>query len=557
MAAQKGGESEPIERSLRRLVDVLPLHAEESNDREVLEENALVSAFADCGHSTEIAAAQVALVRRFLTALGLLDTNELAGNRWSFVSFPAMLLAKSVLETLSTPGQQFFTPGYWTQGKQRTEEEEDAQRHLISYLENLRVRSHPGGAAKPIRVVHVAWGFIKIDRRFALHRREDKSRPGTKRFVPPGGRVIPEDLPEADRLRNRLRSFWSPGAKMPHGAYEAALKRELAEELSLIDKNFQATHIRTADSFFQVEGSGNHCSYTRYRIKIYSIKLTRSGELTVVDRVHREPDFWTWFTADELFSGKNAVGASAYIDALVEVEDLDCLEFFSKEIPDSSAVCPRSRDSSQSIQIPADHCGLIHAGKSGKQRPLSYNLSIDEWSLLITLAWHSLGHPVSIPSTKMDLLDARWVRLNDPHLLAAAKQIAMKLQPGGIPILDIDDGGYCRLDYIADNVFLDPMLFYYEWLIEDPKKQIRLILRTITTPFAILHEASSIVPLAGRFARDITEVEQGRPPEGDFARQCREHFRYPANLGLRVFASELKGTFEITLPIQSPPASYP
>ena len=547
MAGQKGAKSESLEQSLRRLADALPLHAEESNDREVLDESALVSTIAECGLSTEIAAGQLALICRVFAALGLLDTNELAGNRWAFVSFPAMLLAKSVLETLSTQGQQFFVQGYWTQGKQRSEEEEDAQRHLISYLEDWRVCSHPRGAANPIRVVHVSWGFIKIDGRFALHRREDKSRPGTKRYVPPGGRVIPEDLPHVDRNKDSLRCFWSPRAKLPPGAYEAGLKRELAEELSLRDSDFQARHIKTVDSFCQVEGSANHRAYTCYRINIYSIKLTSSSELVVLDCIHKEPEAWAWFTPDELFSGKNASGSSAYIDALLELQGLNSLEFLSKEIPDSSPVRPRSRHSSQSIQIPADHSGLIYEGKSGKQRPFSYDLSVDEWSLLATLAWHSLGHRVSVQGEKIDLLGARWIRLNDYQLLAAASRIARKLQPGGIPIVDIEGEGYCRLDYPPENIFLDPLLFVYDWLDEEPRKKLRLILRSVTTSISVLEKNSTIIPLADSFARDIASIEQGREPEGEFARQCRNHFQYPRSLGLRVFASELKGTFDITV----------
>ena len=541
-------KSELIEQSLRRLADALPLHAEESLAREVIHESTLIDLVAADCVSREITAGQVAVMRRVLTSLGLLDSDELTKDRWAFVSFPAMLLAKSVLETLSTPWQQFFVQGYWTQGNHRTEEEKDAQRALLSYLEDLRVHSNPSSAVNPIRVVHVAWGFIRIDGRFALHRREDKARRGAKRYVPPGGRVIPEDLPEADRKTDTLRTFWSPDARLPDVVYEAGLKRELAEELSLKASEFRTDHIRTVDSFLQVEGSANNRAYTRYCIRIYSVKLTRPGELVVLDRIHREPTEWAWFTAEELSAGKNAAGDSAYIDALAEVESLNSPDGLSQMFPDSSAVQPRSRPSYDAIQIPADHHGLVYVGKSGKQKPHSYNLSHDEWSLLITMAWHSLGHPLAVNGDQMDLLDARWVRLKDEALLCAAKRIAAHMKPAKVPVLDLEDGGYCRLDYPPENVFLDPALFEYEWLTDDTKKRIRLELKGIGTPFAILSATSSLIPLADKFARDIARVEQGREPEGEFTRTCREHFKLPTNLGLRVFATDLKGMFEIAVP---------
>lgn len=103
-----------MKKLLEVLIDLLPLHAEEGNLRESIPENKLVAGLVANGNSPEAARMLVQLLHTQLCALCLLDTIELAQNHWAFVSFPASLLGRSLLETFAT-GSALLPADYWEQ----------------------------------------------------------------------------------------------------------------------------------------------------------------------------------------------------------------------------------------------------------------------------------------------------------------------------------------------------------------------------------------------------------------------------------------------------------
>ena len=199
-----------IHHCLNRLLDALPLHAEEGNAREVLPESDLLMKPGD-GLDVAVNTAVLQMVRTVFESMSLLDRKLLLSGQWAFVSFPASLAARSLLTTLSTPGQTMFDEHYWEQGAHRPKAATEEQRQLLHELETRRERYHPTHAAQPIRTVHVAWGVIKIDERFLLIHREDKKRANVSNFVFPGGRLNLIDLPVEANDAASLRDLFQSG----------------------------------------------------------------------------------------------------------------------------------------------------------------------------------------------------------------------------------------------------------------------------------------------------------------------------------------------------------
>jgi len=68
------------------------------------------------GHEQLVIETVLEFVDRLFAVLGLIDTKERKNGKWHFRSHPAWLMARSVLETLSTDGQTIFDPDYWGPG---------------------------------------------------------------------------------------------------------------------------------------------------------------------------------------------------------------------------------------------------------------------------------------------------------------------------------------------------------------------------------------------------------------------------------------------------------
>ncbi len=303
--------------ALQAILAFLPLHAEEGNIREDIAESTLIAMVQSEVKEITASETAVSIMRRLFESLALLDPATLVHDRWAFVSFPASLLARSILETLTTSGNGFFEQDYWFQGRSRPDKIEDEQRELLCRLENQRI-SNPDIESLPIRTVHVTWGIIRLGTKFLLHKREDKSRPDVSGYVFPGGRLDILDLPIENRSHVSLRDLFCIDSVLAKNAQERTLVRELREELDLIPSEFSATYQRTLTPFKKVEGARNHHVYTQYNISVYTVQLSLAGELKVLDQAADNPGDWQWFTASELVAGKRSDGKRAFVDAMLQ-----------------------------------------------------------------------------------------------------------------------------------------------------------------------------------------------------------------------------------------------
>ena len=326
-----------IEHIYRILLEFMPLYAEEGDYYEKVPESLLVSHVQAENVDHIRAEATIAVIRRLLESLTLLDPVALKNEHWAFVSFPASLLARSLLETMATPDNTFFEPGYWKQGGYPPRKIEEEQRLLISRLEQQRTSVQNMVGVNPIRTVHVTWGVIRLGTKFLLHHREDKNRPEVANYVFPGGRLNPsEDLLIENQTPDALRDLFRINSNLAKKAQVRTLARELREELGLTQQEYTADFKRILNPFRKVEGARNNHAYTQYDIAIYSIKLTQAGELKVLDRVANGTGLWQWFTVSDLMDGKRPDGASPFVDALNRDDSIDTIQFLSDDIPDSS-----------------------------------------------------------------------------------------------------------------------------------------------------------------------------------------------------------------------------
>src|SRR4051812_24728458 len=87
------------------LPDLLPLHAEEGPVREERKRAELELMLTQSGAlSVEEARVALAILERLFDAAGLLDRRARAKEMWAFVSYPAYLLGRSIVESLAHDG---------------------------------------------------------------------------------------------------------------------------------------------------------------------------------------------------------------------------------------------------------------------------------------------------------------------------------------------------------------------------------------------------------------------------------------------------------------------
>ncbi|GAB1423604.1 hypothetical protein MASR2M16_08380 [Thauera terpenica] len=415
---------------LNIVLSMLPLHAEEGRQRDSLPEAELVTALIAHDRATEeTALSLVYTLRRQFEALSLLDPLELRGGKWAFASFPASLLGRSWLMTLAKPGQVLLPADYWEQGDHRPDDVKEEQRALLHRIETERARLNP--EAQPIRIVHVAWAFIRWGDKFLLHRREDKRRPGEKGYGMVGGRFNLSDLPptiqsQADILQETFKLDSTVVARH----VTTTLERELEEETGmLMDKHYSFEHFgQPLPTYKEVNGAGNRHAYSAYRFHLFQVKLTPKGETHLLDKVAGNERL-TWFSAAEIAAPQRADGAAAYVDALRQAWGKDLGQTLATA-PDSRVSQPEFTGESMMLDLPATPDAAFQLGKPGKEksvRPIK-PLEETEWQLLMLLGWHTREFQIQMNADAgVRLLGNGWIEA--PGLVSLARGLHEKSSP--------------------------------------------------------------------------------------------------------------------------------
>lgn len=541
--------------NLQAFADALPIHAEEGPYREVVGESALLEAL--CGvRKAQSGEVILDVLHRVFESLRLLDRHELTLGNWAFVSFPAYLLGRSLLETISTPGQALFDDDYWQQGGHQPDAVVEEQRRLLADFESRRVRLHPTKHAAPIRFVTVAWGVIRLGSQFLMVHREDKSRKDTKNYVFPGGRLNLNDLPPEDRCAKSLRALHKNKLKLPYGPVNT-LSRELAEELRLrADVDYCATLYRTLKPYRKVEGPRNSHAYTEYRITIYSIKLSPEGEARLLDHVSQAQGM-EWFNLNDLLAPRGTPdGNVAFIDALRD-EFLKSLPDFLSSIPDSSGTPYRFTAESDAVDIPAVVGMSFRVGKTGKEKDHLVPLAVSELSMLNMLVVHARKLGLQPVEDHICLLGGGWAKLNSVEATNVAGSLTRKLAEAGLPLVQLVNVVYVRLAIDPGLVFFRETTFSYRL----DGYELQLLLSATMTPWATSNNVRQAVQLDSTLKLTITQIQNnGKLWKGekilegkDFDREVREKIdKHLRPVGLRKLIRTEQEEYSIEVPLEKP-----
>lgn len=546
-----------MSQSLVKLLQLLPLHAEEGNLREVIPEPTILSQLATFDIVGGEANATLSIIRRLYDSLALLDRRELATGKWAFVSFPASLLGRSLLETLANQNQQLFESHYWEQGAHRPADAVEEQRALLKAVENRRVQFHPEQSPNPIRVVHVAWGMIRLGNQYLLTHREDKQRKDAKGYVFPGGRLSYHDLLKSEQNEQALRKLFSANSTLANESLEKTLHRELSEELGLVyGEDYQSETLTQLMPYSKVEGASNNHGFSTYNIKLFSIKLTPEGELKLLSRQANEPGRLVWFNANELALQRKPDGKTPFIDALIANSGQQLKEML-ETIPDSSGTSYRYTEETDAIDLPAVAGEPFMRGKTGKEKPVIINLGNDEWATLQILAWHARGLSVNLDSSHIQGLGGGWLLCLSQSTKDVMQLLMQKLNLLGLPLVDMVAGDYARLSIKPELVFFSERQFGFKCN-EDATGAgtLSLELTGIKTDYAELYPMKLNVALNRNMMRVITAISHGNDPAADpkiraedLPRAIRASIRDPLQpLGLRKFFETEQGNYRIVVP---------
>ncbi|KJV05370.1 NUDIX hydrolase [Methylocucumis oryzae] len=380
---------------IKSLIPHLPRYAEEEGDFYTVPRTALVDVL--CQQSQRdraVAETVIALLETLLDTLAVLDTDYLQKGEWCWVSFPAQLLALSVLTAWSDSDSRLFASNFWnTQGSSNAKK--DQQRDMLRAIETRRVEHHAQQAAQPIRYIYVAWSLIKLDGKILLYQREDTrkrfdSQAGDYGLV--GGRLNQHDV-TGDWLLPDLLAALQSGDSLPiKTALPVTLQRELHEETGLeCGRHYQFKPWRCLRPFRQVQGSAPNHALTDYHFEVFQIELTLEGYLFLQRQVAQDERL-VWFSPKDMLPTQSAKDFP-YLHALLADFDNDNAEFEQAltTLPDSFVGQYRFQPQKYGLTLPLDYRMPLLAGTLGKEKPLALSLTERQLAILLGLAAHLRG----------------------------------------------------------------------------------------------------------------------------------------------------------------------
>ena len=539
----------PSNELLAQVSRILPRIAEESSDREEIRETDLIERLIHAtGIGTEEASSVLGIVRRLLQALSVLDEARLGAGRWAFVSFPAFLLARSVLGGLGVAEFRLLEPGFWNASEYLV----DRQRALIKRSEELRA-ALPAGLV-PIRRVWVSWAWIALDGKFLMVRREDPAphRDGSRgQFVFPGGRVSNEDLPELVYLTTpRCLDFFDPSVEIDPShiryAFSQAVRRELREELEIPGSAFEA-EIPVGDPihYIVLEGAKSAYSTTEYHIQPFRVELNDAGKAGLLHCLAAHPERFSWFTSEELAAGVNAAGAKAFVDAIQQGGAALDPDAFKIHIGNASPL----RDP---IDIPGRPSEPFSVGIAGRERQIHVDLEVDEIELLNWLAAVRRGDDIAELTVGVSIaVGTGWVLIDNNHALTALRTLSSKLEAAGLPLLDFHDRAV-RLNAVTP--YFSPSSLSMEIQDERRGKSYRLSLsrQRLQSPLGIASAKEASVSLPEILGNAIYSLDQGNlQPALDniesVKRMQREIRFFLDTVGVRLLIRQVDGVPELAV----------
>jgi 8-oxo-dGTP pyrophosphatase MutT (NUDIX family) len=451
---------------IRSLISQLPRFAEEEGDFYSVSRQALVKVLCQ-QHQVDRAIAEntINIIEILLDTLAVLNTAYLQKGEWCFVSFPAQLMANSVLTAMSDNESHFFADNFWnTQGIADAKKEQ--QREVLSIIENRRHEHHASHNAKPIRYIYVAWGIIKMDSNILFYQREDTQKRFDKKagdYGLIGGRLNQHDVPGNMDTSALLAELQSANSGLIKKALPETLKREISEEVGLVfEQHYRFKLWLSLKPYQQVQGSAPNHALTEYYLDIFQIELTLEGYLFLQQQIKRDERL-IWFAIDDLAKGETTDGKLPYIKALIEDFGNDCFALKTElsALPDSFAAGYLSNPSKYGLTLLIDAEKPLLAGILGKEKPLDLVLTSRQSAVLLGLAAHLRSFKFATVEQNITFHPYGWIDVkNNPILQAELKQLAELLKDTDLIIENHHDVLF-RLSVNPDVVYFDEKLFTY------------------------------------------------------------------------------------------------
>ncbi len=451
---------------IKTLIQHLPRYAEEEGDFYPVPRAALVDAL--CQHQPldrAVAENTVALIEALLDTFAVLNTDYLQKGEWCFVSFPAQLLALSLLTAWGDQDSRFFAANFWnTQGIANAKKEE--LRKVLHFVETTRDEHHASQAAKPIRYIYVAWGIIKIDGEILFYQREDTRKRHDKQagdYGLIGGRLNQHDVPGNWDKRDLLTALQSENSALIKAALPETLKRELREEAGLnFGEHYHFKPWRCLKPYQQVQGSAPNHALTGYHLEIFQIDLTLEGYLLLQQQIKRDERL-VWFTRDEMVKGETSDGKIAYLKALFDDFGNDRLAL-AKELaalPDSFTPRYVFQAQKYGLTLLVDAEKPVLAGVLGKEKPLDVVLTPKQSALLLGLAAHGRGFEFAAVVENIGFHPFGWVDVGNNPVLRVGLMELSSVFKGTDVIIENHQDELFRLSIDPSMVYFDETLFVF------------------------------------------------------------------------------------------------
>jgi 8-oxo-dGTP pyrophosphatase MutT (NUDIX family) len=404
---------------LKTIIAELPRYAEEEGDFYGVERRYLIVALSTRnGVEPAVAENTVKMCECLLDSLSLLQVDDLTKGVWNFESFPAQLLATSVLTAISDSDSRLFATNSWST-RDISYDRKDQQRDVLRYIEQARFEHHAGKQAQPIRYCYVAWSIIKLDGKILFYQREDTQKRFDKSagdYGLIGGRANQNDVSGVIDKIELLKALQSPNSQVIKNALPETLKRELREETGLLfEMHYNFKLWRTLKPYRQIQGAAPNHALTEYYLHIFQIELTLEGFLHLQQRVKSDSRL-AWFSLTDIERGETIDGKIPYIKALYDefAGNYATLAAELSALPDSFFQGYLSDKETYGITLPINPENPVTAGRLGKEKPLDLALSPRQLMLILGLAAHLRGFEFASLEKNIVLHPHGWMEV-DAH----------------------------------------------------------------------------------------------------------------------------------------------
>jgi hypothetical protein len=439
---------------LRKLIEFLPRYTEDGLYISSLEKSTLIELLKNENEGDRfLVEMTVEFVENLFDSLCILDQKSLLQAKWKFKSYPAQLMARSLLSLLCDKQQKLFNRNFWSHNS--TGELTEKQRGVLHYIETNRVRNHEAKKPQPIRYLNAAWGFIVIDGKILFNHREDTSRLDVPNYVPVGGRLILDDIEglsdDEAAIAMQKNDFHNIETALIN-----TVKRGIEQETGLLlNIDYELNDFMTLKPFWKVEGAGANHAYTENHLVIWTLALTRIGFFKLIEKMSKTKKL-VFFDFDSVVAGKRVDGKSAYLDALRDSFDTphELLEKLG-ELPVSFSL-DFIPNVNHTFPINEDY---FLVGKSGKESVKAIKINTEQINLLHTLAWHGKGLDFESVNPCISTHLFGWIKVNDPNVLESISELGNQLSGHGLNLIDINYSGWVKIKLSKENIFFSDELF--------------------------------------------------------------------------------------------------